>query len=258
MTRAALPYVLITGASSGIGSEFARYYAGQGYNLILHGRNKEVLEKLATSLAQQHQIETEILLANLTKPDQVSLLIERLGQTRMPVEILINNAGFGLGKAFEEATVQEHADQVEVLAKVPLLLMRVASEEMLKRGRGRIINVASVAAFMPNGTYSAVKRFLVTASESAHLQYRRRGLSITAVCPGLTRSNFHTAMGVSEPKLPSIFWLEPRKVVQEAVAANLAGQAVCVPSITYKILVAAQKIMPRWLATALVARTRNY
>ncbi|MBM7051481.1 MULTISPECIES: SDR family oxidoreductase [unclassified Rothia (in: high G+C Gram-positive bacteria)] len=258
MTLSSEPFVLITGASAGIGREFARQYAQRGYHLVIHGRNRSALESLAQQLTHRYGVEVEILTADLAVPHEVEQVTERLSDAAKPVEILINNAGFGLGKAFENASVHEHAQQVEVLAKVPLQLMHVACQQMLTRGRGRVINVASVAAFMPNGTYSAVKRFLVTLSESAHLQYAPRGISVTAVCPGLTRTGFHGAMGVDEPMLPGIFWLTPEQIVREAIDANLKGKAVCVPSLPYKVLVAVQKIMPAALATELVARTRNY
>ena len=176
-------------------------------------------------------------------------LVDRLRDASRPVEILINNAGFGLGKDFLEAPATAHMQQVDVLAKVPLQLMYAALENMVARGRGRIINVASVAAFMPNGTYSAVKRFVVTMSESAHLQYSSAGISVTALCPGLTRSGFHRAMGVDEPQLPSIFWLSPDKVVAEAIQANFRNKAVVIPSITYKTLVFAQRLIPPMLTS---------
>jgi len=147
---------------------------------------------------------------------------------------------------------------VDVLAKVPLLLMHTAITTMLPRGRGRIINVASVAAFTPGGTYSAVKRFLVSISESANLQYAPRGITVTAVCPGLTRSEFHDAMGQVAPSLPGFLWLTPQRVVADATAASHRGKALCVPSVPYKVAVGLIKVLPRAAVARLIARTRNY
>lgn len=251
-------YALITGASSGIGAEFARQYAHYGYSLVLSGRNTSALENLAQEIRQKYSVNVEILSADLLREEDVLTLVDRLRDASRPVEILINNAGFGLGKDFLEAPATAHMQQVDVLAKVPLQLMYAALENMVARGRGRIINVASVAAFMPNGTYSAVKRFVVTMSESAHLQYSSAGISVTALCPGLTRSGFHRAMGVDEPQLPSIFWLSPDKVVAEAIQANFRNKAIVIPSMTYKTLVFAQRLIPPMLTTVIVGRTRNY
>lgn len=251
-------YVLITGASAGIGAEFARQYAAAGYHLVLTARRVAALQELAENLRAECGINVEVLPADLLNPDDLERLVARLQQDKAPVEILVNNAGFGLGSSFDAATAQQHLAQVDVLAKVPLLLMHTAITAMLPRGRGRIINVASVAAFTPGGTYSAVKRFLVSISESAHLQYAPRGVTVTAVCPGLTRSEFHDAMGQAAPSLPGFLWLTPQKVVTDAIAASHRGKALCVPSLPYKVAVSLTKALPRAAVAGLIARTRNY
>ncbi|MDO4897733.1 MAG: SDR family NAD(P)-dependent oxidoreductase [Rothia sp. (in: high G+C Gram-positive bacteria)] len=251
-------YVLITGASAGIGTEFARQYAAAGYNLVLTARRAAALEELASTLRARFNVAVETIPADLLVEKDRALLVTRLQQTENPVEILVNNAGFGLGKSFDAAPVEEHLAQVDVLAKVPLQLMHTAITAMLPRGRGRIINLASVAAFTPGGTYSAVKRFLVSISESANLQYGKHGITVTAVCPGLTRSEFHSAMGQTEPSLPGFLWLTPQQVVTSAITAVNRGQAVCVPSLPYKLTVAAARLLPRRTVAAAISRTRDY
>lgn len=251
-------YVLITGASAGIGAEFARQYAAAGYHLVLTARRVDPLQDLAEHLRAECGVNVEVLPADLLNPDDLERLVARLQQDEAPVEILVNNAGFGLGSSFDAATAQQHLAQVDVLAKVPLLLMHTAITTMLPRGRGRIINVASVAAFTPGGTYSAVKRFLVSISESANLQYAPRGITVTAVCPGLTRSEFHDAMGQVAPSLPGFLWLTPQRVVADATAASHRGKALCVPSVPYKVAVSLTKVLPRAAVARLIARTRNY
>lgn len=251
-------YVLITGASAGIGAEFARQYAAAGYHLVLTARRVDPLQDLAEHLRAECGVNVEVLPADLLNPDDLERLVARLQQDEAPVEILVNNAGFGLGSSFDAATAQQHLAQVDVLAKVPLLLMHTAITTMLPRGRGRIINVASVAAFTPGGTYSAVKRFLVSISESANLQYAPRGITVTAVCPGLTRSEFHDAMGQAAPSLPGFLWLTPQRVVADATAASHRGKALCVPSVPYKVAVGLTKVLPRAAVARLIARTRNY
>lgn len=252
------PYVLITGASAGIGAEFARQYAAAGYHLVLTARRVDPLQDLAEHLRAECGVNVEVLPADLLNPDDLERLVARLQQDEAPVEILVNNAGFGLGSSFDAATAQQHLAQVDVLAKVPLLLMHTAITTMLPRGRGRIINVASVAAFTPGGTYSAVKRFLVSISESANLQYAPRGITVTAVCPGLTHSEFHDAMGQVAPSLPGFLWLTPQRVVADATAASHRGKALCVPSVPYKVAVGLTKVLPRAAVARLIARTRNY
>lgn len=251
-------YVMITGASAGIGAEFARQYAAAGYNLVLTARRAEALEDLAGQLRDRFAVDVEVIPADLLVEQDVARLVKRLQQVEQPVEILVNNAGFGLGKSFDAAPVERHLDQVDVLARAPLQLMHTAIVAMLPRGRGRIINVASVAAFTPGGTYSAVKRFLVVASESAHLQYSHRGIHVTALCPGLTRSEFHNAMGQGEPRLPDFLWLSPQQVVAEGITAVTAGKPICVPSLPYKLTVTAARVLPRRLVAAAIARTRDY
>lgn len=251
-------YVLITGASAGIGAEFARQYAAAGYHLVLTARRVDPLQELAEHLRAECGVNVEVLPADLLNPDDLERLVARLQQDEAPVEILVNNAGFGLGSSFDAATAQQHLAQVDVLAKVPLLLMHTAITTMLPRGRGRIINVASVAAFTPGGTYSAVKRFLVSISESANLQYAPRGITVTAVCPGLTRSEFHDALGQVAPSLPGFLWLTPQRVVADATAASHRGKALCVPSVPYKVAVGLTKVLPRAAVARLIARTRNY
>lgn len=139
-------YVLITGASAGIGAEFARQYAAAGYYLVLTARRVGPLQELAENLRAECGVTVEVLPADLLNPDDLERLVARLQQDEAPVEILVNNAGFGLGSSFDAATAQQHLAQVDVLAKVPLLLMHTAITTMLPRGRGRIINVAPVTS----------------------------------------------------------------------------------------------------------------
>lgn len=251
-------YALITGATSGIGTEFARTFAALGYSVVLSGRRENTLHSLAQEIHEQYAVEVEVITADLLSENDVSRLVNRIQQDSRPVEILVNNAGFGLGKNFLAATAQEHLRQVDVLAKVPLLLMHTALEKMVTRGRGRIINVASVAAYTPGGTYSAAKCFLLSASRSAHLQFASCGIDITVVCPGLTRSGFHRAMKTAEPQLPNFFWHQPQDVVQAALQANFRGKAEIIPSLTYRVMALASRALPQNLVGLAISRTRDY
>lgn len=251
-------YALITGASSGIGKEFAHQLAARGYRPILVARGEEALTTVASEIEATYGIPCEILVADLASPAELKKVCTRLQDAAQPVSFLVNNAGFGIGKSLSASTLETHLTQVDVLLKAPLALMHTALEQMAARQEGTIINVASTAAFTPGGTYSAVKRALLVLSESASLEYAPQGITVTAVCPGLTRSNFHAAMNQAAPRLPKLFWLEPERVVREALAAADTGKAVCVPSLPYKLLTFASRTLPASLVAGTLGKTRSY
>lgn len=251
-------YALITGASSGLGKEFAHQLAAQGYHLILVSRRQEALEKVAHSITNTYPVGVEILPADLTLPADLDRVCNRLQDAASPVTYLVNNAGFGIGKSLAATTLETHLAQVDLLFKAPLALMHTALASMKNQRQGTVINIASTAAFTPGGTYSATKRALLTLSQSAHLEYKPHGITVTAICPGLTRSNFHRAMNQPAPTLPKIFWLEPQRVVQEALEAAEKGRAVWIPSLPYKALSCLSQLLPAsWVGGAL-GKTRKY
>lgn len=235
---------LVTGASAGLGHEFAKQLAAQGHDLVLVARNASRLAATAEEFRGRYGISAEVLPADLTKDDDVAAVVERLKDAARPVGILVNNAGIGLLHNFEDNHPAEEASHLKLHAETSMVLTHAALKGMLERGDGRIINVASVAAFLPRGTYSAAKAWLVSFSRWANLAYRKRGVKVTAVCPGFTHTEFHDRMGMDKSVAPSWTWLRAERVVREGLADNERGKAVSVPSKRYKMVAAVAKVAP--------------
>ncbi|MFF1882566.1 SDR family NAD(P)-dependent oxidoreductase [Pseudarthrobacter sp. NPDC058196] len=235
---------LVTGASAGLGYEFARQLAAQGHPLVLVARNASRLEETAADLHRRYGITAEVLPADLTVDADVAAVVERLQDAARPVGILVNNAGIGLLHNFEDNLIGAEKDHLKLHVETAMVLTHAALGGMLQRGEGRIINVASVAAFLPRGTYSAAKAWMVSFSRWANLAYRSRGIKVTAVCPGFTHTEFHDRMGMDKSVVPSWTWLHAERVVREGLADNERGKAVSVPSKRYKVVAAVAKLAP--------------
>lgn len=251
MTRA-----LITGASTGLGAEYARQLAARGDDLVLVARDRGRLEALAGEL---HDVDVEVLAADLLDPEQLVGIEARLRSTDAPVDMLINNAGFGMGLAFHKNPVEDEVRHLRLHNEVPMRLMHAALPGMLERGRGRIVNIASVAAFLPRSTYSACKRWLVDISRWMTGEYGGRGVTATAVAPGYTHTEFHARLGLPPGKegIPGWMWLKAPDVVAESLRAIDRGKALSVPSRRYKAIVALLKVAPSGLAAKAGTRGRR-
>ncbi len=246
MTRTAL----ITGASSGLGAEYARQLAEKGAGLVLVARDTAALEALADELRAAYGRHVEVLGADLLDPAQRGAVEKRLADPARPVEMLVNNAGFGLPLSFERNDIDDEVRHLSLHVEVPMRLTHAALTPMLERGHGRIVNVASVAAFIPRSTYGACKGWLVAFSRWANGRYAPRGVTVTAVCPGFTHTDFHARMGLAVGKegVPDALWLDARDVVSESLRDVARGKAVSVPSLRYRVLVALTRLVPPSLA----------
>lgn len=249
---------MVTGASSGLGAEYARQCAARGAPLVLVARDRLALEALAAELRQRYGVPVEVLAADLLEPEDLARVTGRLGSRELPVDGLINNAGFGLPLEFEQNDIEAEARHLRLHNEVPMRLMHAALQAMLERGSGRIINVASVAAFVPRSTYSAVKQWIVTFSRWANRRYGPRGVTVTAVCPGYTHTNFHERLGLppGEEGISKWMWLDAPSVVAESLRDADRGRAVSVPSRRYKVLVAVARFAPSGLAARIAERGR--
>ncbi|WP_194397978.1 SDR family NAD(P)-dependent oxidoreductase [Microbacterium atlanticum] len=249
---------LITGASSGLGAEYALQLAAKGADLVLVARDRTALEALASRLRTVYGVEVEVLAADLLKPRQRDRVIERVADESRPIEILVNNAGFGLPLAFERNDIADEVRHLRLHVDVPMRLTHAALGGMLARGHGRIINVASVAAFIPRSTYGACKGWLVSFSRWANGRYGARGVTVTAVCPGYTHTNFHERAGLppGQEGVPDWMWLDARDVVAASLRDAARGVAVSVPSLRYRALVAAARFAPPSLAARIGERGR--
>ncbi|MBN9613522.1 MAG: SDR family NAD(P)-dependent oxidoreductase [Actinobacteria bacterium] len=249
---------LITGASSGLGAEYARQLAARGYDLVLVARDGSALRGLADQLAAEHGISAEVLVADLLNDGAVAAVVARLSDADHPVDLLVNNAGFGLPLAFERNGIEAEVRHLRLHDEVPMRLMHAALQGMLAGGDGRILNVASVAAFIPRSTYSAVKRWLVVFSRWANGRYRPRGVTVTAVCPGYTHTGFHERLGLppGEEGVPAWMWLDAAQVVSASLKDLHRGKAVSIPSMRYKLLVWLARAAPPGVAARMGERGR--
>lgn len=240
---------LITGASSGLGAEYARQLAARGADLVLVARDRDALEDIAVEV-RRSGVKAEILVADLLKPRQREKVERRLSDPDRPVQVLVNNAGYGLPLAFERNDIEDEARHLALHVEVTMRLMHAAVGPMLERGSGRIINVASVAAFIPRSTYGAVKGWVVSFSRWANGRYAPKGVTVTAVCPGFTHTNFHERAGLppGQEGIPDWMWLDATQVVSESLRDAARGKAVSVPSYTYRFLVGATRFLPAALA----------
>jgi short-subunit dehydrogenase len=235
---------LITGATAGIGAEFARQLAEQGHDVVLVARDTDRLQEKAEELERRYSIRAEVLAADLADDAGVGAVVARLSDPARPVGILVNNAGMGLLRSFADNDIADEKKHLKLHVETAMELTHAALQGMLLRKSGRIINVASVAAFLPRETYSAAKAWLVNFSRWANLAYAGRGVRVTAVCPGFTHTEFHDRMGMDKAVAPRWMWLQPERVVREGLADNERGKAVSIPAKRYKLLTAAARILP--------------
>jgi hypothetical protein len=235
---------LVTGPTAGIGRSFAEQLAAAGHDLVLVARDADRLTALAEQLRARHGVGTEVLVADLANRAQLATVEARLRDEDHPVDLLVNNAGFGHKRPFVENDVEEEQELLDVLVTAVMRLCHAALPGMLARGHGEIVNVASVAAFLPRGTYSAAKAYVVSLSRWLDVTYRGRGVRAMALCPGFVRTEFHQRMGVRRGSAPTWMWLDADRVVAEALADLARGRTVSVPSRRYRVLVGLGRLVP--------------
>ncbi|WP_166981557.1 SDR family NAD(P)-dependent oxidoreductase [Paramicrobacterium fandaimingii] len=245
---------LVTGATSGLGLQFSEQLARRGFGLVLVARDRVRLHEVQADLISRYALPVEIIAADLVTPEGLSAVESRVAGR--PLRVLVNNAGFGLKRPFDRATIDEEEKHLDIHVRTPMRLMHAALPTMLNRGAGTIINVASVSAFTPRGTYGAVKSWIVSMSRWANNQYRPRGVHVTAVCPGFVHTEFHQRLGASLDDIPSWMWLDADAVVATALKDAGRGRAVSIPSLRYRALVSASRIVPSALSQRLAARGR--
>jgi short-subunit dehydrogenase len=235
---------LVTGPTAGIGAAFARQLAARGHDLVLVARDRQRLATLAEELRRRYGVSAEVLVADLADRAQLARVEQRVADPDRPVHLLVNNAGFGHKRAFLQNSVEEEQRMLDVLVTAVLRLTHAALGAMVARGDGQIVNVSSVAGFLPRGTYSAAKAYVTSLSRWADATYRGRGVRVMALCPGFTRTEFHARMQVSRRSAPAWMWLDADRVVHEALIDLDAGKSLSVPSKIYKVLAGLSRAVP--------------
>jgi short-subunit dehydrogenase len=235
---------LVTGPTAGIGRAFAEALAARGHDLVLVARDQQRLDVLAGRLHREHRVQVEVIVADLADRRATERVEARLADADRPVSLLVNNAGFGHKQPFTENSVDDEQEMLDVLVTAVMRLSHAATGPMLARGEGAILNVSSVAAFLPRGTYSAAKRYVVSFSEWLDVTYRDRGLRAMVVCPGFVRTEFHERMGIGRGPAPAWMWLDADRLVRDALADLERGRTVSVPSKRYKTLTAVARCLP--------------
>jgi short-subunit dehydrogenase len=236
-----MPTALVTGASSGIGAAFARRLSADGYDVIAVARRRERLEQLKREGAA-----SELMVADLADPADCAKVEERVAAG---VDLLVNNAGVGVGKAFEHTTVDEEDRMLALNARAVMRLTHAAAPAMLAAGTGQVVNVASVAAFtgaVGFASYSASKAYVVSLSESLAVRYGSRGVTVMALCPGYVRTEMHDAASTPTSGLIArLMWLDPEQLVELALRDLRRGKVISAPGVIYKTTVATTKLVPR-------------
>ncbi len=248
---------LITGATAGIGAAYAKLLAKEGFDLVLVARDLPRLKGVAKELSKLYKIKAETIKADLTKPAQLAKVEKRLANNSKPIEVLINNAGFGLKDSFLVSNLAKEQELLDVLVTAPMRLSHAVLPGMIKRNSGSIVNVSSVASFIAGGTYSAAKSYLTVFSEYLHTELRDTNIKVSALCPGFTRTEFHARGKMKMSGLPDYMWTAVDQVVAKSWRYVKAGKVICIPGWQYMLLSSIARIAPRPVVRKLGIKIRR-
>ncbi|HZP65148.1 MAG TPA: SDR family oxidoreductase [Rudaea sp.] len=258
-------FALVTGASAGIGAAFARELAARGHALVLTARRIDRLEALAGELASRHGVRVECIAADLADPAAPAALCAEIARRGLAIDVLVNNAGYGVPGSFLVPPWQAHADFIQVMITAPCELVYKLLSGMRERGRGRIVNVASLAGLIPGSAghtlYAASKAFLIKFSQSLALENAVHGVKVCALCPGFTYSEFHDVTGTRGvvSKMPGWMWLDAASVARIGMDAVERGEIVCVTGRVNRIIKALFKLLPDRMALRMIQkRSKNF
>ena len=250
---------LITGASSGIGAEIARGLAARGLSVTLVARREERLRELAGEITELHGVEAEVVTGDVSNERSRKKLIAEIEQRGLTVEVLVNNAGFGSGGRFTLLDSAKETSMVRTNVEAVVALTGHYLPEMAGRGRGAVLNVASLIAFQPvpfQATYGATKAFVLSFTDALHEEMRGTGVTVTAVCPGPVRTEFgeQGGFGGADERIPDALWLDATKVAEDAINALENGDRVTVPGTGNQLAALWGQHLPRSLLLPLVKR----
>jgi short-subunit dehydrogenase len=250
---------LVTGASAGIGEAFARGLASEGSGLVLVARRRERLEALAQELGEKHKVAVEVLAEDLATGEGVATVEQRIAAG--DVDLLINNAGFGSVGAFNTLPLEREMEQVQLNVVALAWLTHAALNAMAPKGRGGIINIASMAAYQPlpyQATYAATKAYVLHFSEAVHEEAKRFGVTVTAVCPGPVPTEFQEVAGIPMERMRGLPTQQAEDVARISLDQHRSGRAICIPDVRNQFLASTVKLAPRFVVRqAAAAMWRN-
>jgi short-subunit dehydrogenase len=256
---------LVTGASAGIGRAFAEELAARGFHLVITARRLERLAEVQRELTSRHGVRVDVIAADLAIPDAAQGLFDEIQRRQIAIDVLVNNAGYGLGVKYFKTSWKEQADFIQVMVTAVAQLTYLFVPQMAERGWGRVINIASLAGLLPGGPgstlYTAAKSFMIKFTESLALEMGKTGVQATAVCPGFTLSEFHDVNGTRTrvQKMPKLVWMDAHTVAAQGIDAAMAGRVVVVTGALNKVIATTMKHIPAALARRFLLRqSKNF
>ena len=254
------PRALVTGASTGIGRELSRVLAREGHDLVITARSHETLEQLAHDLTREHGAAVHPIAANLAAPGMAETLVAEIAAAGLRVDVLVNNAGVGLYGLFADTPLDDEQRMIQLNVVSLVTLTKLCLPGMLQRGSGRILNVASTAAFLPGprmAVYYATKAFVLSFSEALADELRDTGITVTALCPGPTQSQFQETARMQRSRLTRGTIMDADTVAEAGYRGMMQGRAVVVPGLTNRLVPVLVRLLPRRVMTMLSRRAAD-
>jgi len=243
---------IITGATSGIGAEYAKQLAAQGYDLVVTGRREDIIREIADELSGKHHINVDVVITELSEAEGVQKLIDFIDPIEH-IDMLINNAGFGLNKYFIRSDIDFQIRMNDVHTTASMKLIYAVLPKMISQEHGYIINVASIAGICPlvrDIVYCGSKAFLINFSEALHMEVINKGIKVQALCPGFTHTDFHGKLELSKSdhrKMRKLSWMSAEEVVRYSLKRLKKKKVVCIPGLANRLMVKAFRLTPRSL-----------
>ncbi len=251
---------LITGASSGIGKELAELFAMDGYDLVLVARNEDGLKRVANDLASRFKISVRVLPKDLSLPSAPDEIFDELKKSSIKIDVLVNNAGFGSHGAFIETDLKTSLEMIQVNVSALTHLTRLFAPEMVKKGGGKILNLASVAAFPPGpymNVYYSTKAYVLSFSVGLNAEFEGTGVSVTVLCPGPTVTNFQKRIGLSSGDMFNLKSMDPKKVAKIGYEGMKKNKVIVIPGFSNSISIFFMKFIPKKTLSKIVAKIQK-